>query len=41
MMYKLKFHVYLTNFCVSKLFYCITEDALLQKAFTGVTNTLG
>ena len=36
MMYVLKVYVYLINFCVSKSFYSITEDALLQKAFTNI-----
>ena len=35
-MYILKVYVYLINFCVSKSFYSITEDALLQKAFTNI-----
>ena len=36
MIYILKVYVYLINFCVSKSFYSITEDALLQKTFTNI-----
>ena len=36
MMYILKVYVYLINFCMSKSFYSITEDALPQKAFTNI-----